>query len=158
MRRSIKKGFGFGITSGIITTLGLIVGLYSGTHSKLVILGAILTIAIADAASDAFGIHISEEVSDKRIKDRELWESTASTFLFKFVFAIIFVIPFFLFELKSAIIFSVIFGIVLLSIFSYFISKQNGSNSFHVVLEHLIISILVITITYFVGLWVSTFS
>lgn len=53
IKQSFKTGFSFGLTSGIITTLGLMVGLHSGTHSKLVVLGDILTIAIADAFSDA---------------------------------------------------------------------------------------------------------
>ena len=53
MEVSIKKGVSFGLTSGTITTLGLMVGLYSGTQSRLVVLGGIVTIAIADALSDA---------------------------------------------------------------------------------------------------------
>lgn len=39
MKHSLKVGFSFGVTSGIITTLGLMVGLHSGTHSKVVIIG-----------------------------------------------------------------------------------------------------------------------
>lgn len=39
------------------------IGLMAGTHSKLAVLGGILTIAIADAMSDALGIHISQEGS-----------------------------------------------------------------------------------------------
>jgi VIT1/CCC1 family predicted Fe2+/Mn2+ transporter len=85
MKHSLKTGFSFGLTSGIITTLGLMVGLHSGTHSKLVVVGGILTIAIADAFSDALGIHISEESENKHTK-KEIWESTISTFLSKFVF------------------------------------------------------------------------
>lgn len=61
MKNSLKIGICFGITSGIITTLGLMMGLESGTNSRLVVLGGIFTIAIADAFSDALGIHISEE-------------------------------------------------------------------------------------------------
>jgi hypothetical protein len=57
----MKVGFSFGLTSGIITTLGLMVGLSSGTHLKLAVIGGILTIAIADSFSDAMGIHVSEE-------------------------------------------------------------------------------------------------
>ena len=53
MNHSVKTGFSFGFTSAIITTLGLMVGLNAGTHSRLVVLGGILTIAIADAFSDA---------------------------------------------------------------------------------------------------------
>ena len=60
-KHSLRIGFSFGLTSGIITTLGLMVGLHAGTHSRLAVIGGILTIAIADAFSDALGIHISEE-------------------------------------------------------------------------------------------------
>jgi len=74
MRHSLKVGFSFGLTSGIITTLGLMVGLHSGAHSKLVLIGGVLTIAIADAFSDALGIHMSEE-SENRHTTRETWES-----------------------------------------------------------------------------------
>jgi len=35
MNHSVEIGFSFGLTSGIITTLGLMVGLNSGTHSKV---------------------------------------------------------------------------------------------------------------------------
>ena len=52
MEHSFRVGMSFGLTSGIITTLGLIVGLHSGTHSKLAVIGGILTIAMADALSD----------------------------------------------------------------------------------------------------------
>jgi len=75
MGHSLKTGFSFGLTSGIITTLGLMVGLHSGTHSKLAVTGGILTIAIADAFSDALGIHISEESKNKRIT-KEIWQTT----------------------------------------------------------------------------------
>ncbi|MEI6118221.1 MAG: hypothetical protein WCP92_03050 [bacterium] len=51
-----------------------------------------LTIAIADAMSDALGIHISQEGSG--VKDaREVWKSTIATFLAKFLFALTFMIP-----------------------------------------------------------------
>jgi hypothetical protein len=49
MKDSIRTGISFGLTSAVITTLGLMVGLHSGTHSKIVVLAGILTIAIADA-------------------------------------------------------------------------------------------------------------
>ena len=48
MRTALKIGFSFGLTSGVITTLGLMVGLHAGTHSKSVVLGGLLTIAVAD--------------------------------------------------------------------------------------------------------------
>ena len=151
MKISIRKGFGFGLTSGIITTLGLIVGLHSGTHSKLVILGGILVIAVADAFSDALGIHISEEAGSKTIKTNEIWESTISTFLFKLIFALSFVIPILLLKLQTAIIISIIWGLSLLAVFSFYIAKQKNINPTKSVVEHLVIAILVIIITHFIG-------
>jgi hypothetical protein len=80
MKPSFKSGLSFGLTSGVMTTLGLMVGLYSGTHSRAVVVGGILTIAIADAMSDALGIHIAEESKNNGVV-AEIWESTIATFV-----------------------------------------------------------------------------
>lgn len=153
MRHSLKIGFSFGLTSGIITTLGLIVGLRSGTHSMMVIIGGILKIAIADAFSDALGIHISEE-SENKHSTKEIWQSTISTFLFKFIFALTFIIPLLLFQLSAAIIVSVIWGLSLLSFFSFCIAKEQKTKPWKVVMEHLIIGLIVITLIHYVGDWI----
>ncbi len=150
MRHSIKTGFSFGLTSGIITTLGLIVGLNSGTRSELAVIGGILTIAIADAFSDALGIHISEE-SEIKHTPKEIWESTVSTFLFKFVFAITFVFPILLFPLMIAVIVSIFWGISLLGIFSFYIAKEQKIKPWKAIMEHLIIAFVVIISTNIVG-------
>jgi len=155
MRHSIKIGFSFGLTSGVITTLGLIVGLHSSTHSKLVVISGVLIIAIADAFSDALGIHISEE-SENKHTEKEIWASTLSTFFTKFIFALTFVIPVILFPLSTAIIISVIWGLFIISIFSFKIASEQKKNPLIVVLEHLIISIIVIVTTHYIGDWVNT--
>ncbi|MBA7684124.1 hypothetical protein ES703_92514 [subsurface metagenome] len=155
MKHSLKTGFSFGITSGIITTLGLIVGLHSGTHSKLVIIGGILTIAIADAFSDALGIHISEE-SENRHTTKEIWQSTFSTLFSKFIFAMTFVIPILLFRLPIAIIVSMAWGLSLLGIFSLYIAKEQRAKAWKVILEHEFIAIIVIVLTHFVGKWIAS--
>jgi len=154
MKKSIKKGIGFGLTSGIITTLGLIVGLSYGTSSKLLVIGGILMIAVADSFSDALGIHVSEEFEGH--KQKEIWESSIHTFLSKLVFALTFIIPFLIFTLNTAIIISIAWGLALISLFSFYIARKQNKKPFKVVTEHLIISIIVIIITYFIGKWVST--
>jgi VIT1/CCC1 family predicted Fe2+/Mn2+ transporter len=154
MREALKTGISFGLTSGVITTLGLMVGLHSGTHSKLVVLGGILMIAIADAFSDALGIHVSEESENVHTR-KQLWASTVSTFLSKFIFALTFVIPVVLFELSIAILVSVVWGLGILAILSYKIAMSQGKNPGRVIAEHLLIAIAVIIITHFVGDWIS---
>jgi len=154
IKHSLKVGLSFGLTSGIITTLGLMVGLYSGTHSKLAVIGGILTIAIADSFSDALGIHISEEAESQHT-EREIWESTISTFFSKFLFALVFVIPVLVFQLETAILVSVIFGLSILCILSFNIAKEQGTKPWKVVTEHLIVAIAVIVMTHYLGEWVS---
>lgn len=155
MKHPLKIGLSFGLTSGIITTLGLMVGLHSGTHSKLVVIGGILTIAIADAFSDALGIHVSEE-SEGKHSEKEIWVSTISTFVSKFIFALTFVVPVLLFELLTAIIVSIIWGLSLLGIFSFKIAKEQKTSPWRMVAEHLIIALVVIFITHYLGTWINS--
>lgn len=146
---------GFGLTSGVITTLGLMVGLNSGTHSKIVVLGSILVIAVADSLSDALGIHMSEE-SDHSKSHGEAWQSTIFTFLFKFLFSLTFAVPVLLLSLSTAVVVSVLWGFVLIVFFSIYVARQQKRPPLESVLEHLGIAILVVVATHFIGEWVAT--
>lgn len=155
LKDSIKTGISFGLTSATITTLGLIMGLESSTHSATVVLGGILTIAIADAMSDALGIHISEE--SKNSEDGAgVWEATIATFASKFLFALTFAIPVLLLPLESAIFLSIGWGLLVLAVLSYTIAKTNKEPALNVIGEHIFIAVLVITITHYLGNWIGT--
>jgi VIT1/CCC1 family predicted Fe2+/Mn2+ transporter len=152
MKDSLRTGVSFGLTSAVITTLGLMVGLHSGTHSRIVVLAGILTIAIADAFSDALGIHVSEEAENKH-SFKQIWAATISTFLTKFLFAMTFVVPVILFSLSTAIVISLIWGLSILTLLSYVIAKSQNEPPWKIVGEHLMIAIAVIAITHWVGDW-----
>lgn len=153
MKSSWKTGLSFGLTSGVITTLGLMVGLHSGTHSRAVVIGGILTIAIADAMSDALGIHVSEESKNNQ-PARQIWEATMATFLAKFVTALTFVVPVLLRPLDQAVVLSVVWGLVLLVGLSFVIARAQAISSWKVIGEHLLIAIFVVAVTHRVGGWV----
>lgn len=153
LRASLKTGLGFGLTSGIITTLGLLIGLSVSTNSKLAVIGGIITIAVADSFSDALGIHISEEA--KHRKDKYVWEASIMTFFAKFFFAISFLVPVIFFSLNIAIIISVLYGLLLIAGFSVFISKNNGNNTLAVVSEHLFVAVIVIILSNLTGRFIS---
>ncbi|MBU2568057.1 MAG: hypothetical protein KJ967_04740 [Elusimicrobia bacterium] len=154
MKHQLKTGLGFGSTSGIITTLGLMVGLHSGTHSRSVVISGILMIAIADSFSDAMGIHVSEE-SENTHTEKELWEATIYTFLSKLITPLLFIVPLLLFELSTAIIVSVIMGLSLLGFFSIYIAREQKKKIWRVVFEHLAVALIVVAITHYVGDWLS---
>ncbi len=147
-------GFSFGMTSGVITTMGLMIGLFSGTSSKSIIIGGILTIAIADAFSDALGIHISEE-SENVHTGKEIWMSTIMTFLSKFLFASTFIIPFLFLNLILAVYVNIFWGFLVLGIASYYLAKIQKESKIKVILEHILIAIFVIIISHFIGVFIS---
>ena len=149
-KHSLKTGVSFGLPSGIITALGVMVGLHSGTHSKLAIIGGILTIAVADSFSDALGMHVCEECGEHHPK-REIWESTIFTFISKFFFTASFLIPVLLFPLPAAVIISVIYGLFMLGLLSFYIAKNQKQKALIVIAEHIIICLIVIVLTYYIG-------
>jgi VIT1/CCC1 family predicted Fe2+/Mn2+ transporter len=154
MDHSLKTGLSFGLTSAIITTLGLMVGLHSFSGSRSIILGGILTIAIADACSDAFGIHIAEE-SETIHTNKEIWVATITTFVTKFSFALTFIVPVIVFELEMAINIGVIWGMVILTMLSYRIAKDQQESPWKIIGEHVAIALLVVFVTHFVGDWIT---
>jgi VIT1/CCC1 family predicted Fe2+/Mn2+ transporter len=155
LNHSVKTGVCFGLTSGTITTLGLMVGLNSGTHSRLAVLGGILTIAVADAFSDALGIHIAEE-SENTHTPWEIWQATIATFLSKFLFALTFAVPVLLLDLPVAVVVSVLYGLTVLGVLSYYLARDQGDSPLKVIAEHLAIALVVIAATHTVGTWISS--
>ncbi|HEY5626754.1 MAG TPA: hypothetical protein VIR79_02305 [Nitrospira sp.] len=152
MRPSFKTGFSFGLTSGVITTLGLMVGLDAGTHSRAVVLGGICTIAVADALSDAMGIHLAEE--SKNRGSTHVWESTIATFVAKLGIALTFTVPVLLLPLRVAMLVSVFWGLLLLTVLSFLLARAQGIAPWKVVGEHLTIALCVVTLSHLVGDWV----
>jgi VIT1/CCC1 family predicted Fe2+/Mn2+ transporter len=148
------SGISFGLTSGVITTLGLIVGLRSGTGSRLAVIGGIVTIAVADAFSDALGIHISEEGRGEA-GPGHIWAVTLSTFLSKLVIAFTFIVPVLVLSLGTAVWVSVAWGGVVLVALSWAIARSNEEKVLPVVGEHLLIATLVIVAAQFLGNWVA---
>jgi VIT1/CCC1 family predicted Fe2+/Mn2+ transporter len=126
------------------------VGLHSSTHLKLAVLGGIFTIAVADAFSDALGIHISEE-SENVHTAKEIWASTVATFFFKFVVALSFAVPVLLLELRDAVIASAAWGFFLICILSYAMAAKQKANAWKSVFEHLTIAVVVVILSYEVG-------
>lgn len=155
MRTSLKIGFSFGLTSGVITTLGLMVGLHAGTHSKSVVLGGLLTIAVADAMSDALGIHIAEE-SKNHGNTNEIWESTLATFAAKFLIAATFAVPVLFMPLDLAVTASLLWGLSLLAVLSYALAHAQRVPAWKVIGEHVVIGLCVVAITHYLGGWVRT--
>ncbi len=89
----------FGITSGVLTTVGVLVGVNSATSSRLSVVAAVAAIAVADSCSDAFGMFMSkcaERGESKAVALRHAF----MTLLGKFFLPLTFIIPILFFPLE----------------------------------------------------------
>jgi VIT1/CCC1 family predicted Fe2+/Mn2+ transporter len=156
MKPAQKTGIAFGLTSGVITTLGVIIGLNAATSLRLAVVGGILTVAISDAFSDALGIHISQEASGKS-SHSEVWQATFATFFSKLLVALTFLLPVLIFPLDLAIKADLAWGLILIITFNYYLAKSQKKSPSKIIAEHLAIAAVVIAITYYIGKLISIY-
>lgn len=157
----LTTGISFGLTSGVITALGLIVGLHSATShlpatsSKLAVVAGIIVMAIADGLADAAGFHMAEEaeVEKGRAKhtSKEIWLTTGITFLSVTGFILTFAIPIWLFPLETAVFLAIAWGMLLLILLNFYIAKIRKAAPMKLIFEHVLLALFVIIISYWVG-------
>ncbi|MFA5529329.1 MAG: hypothetical protein WDA11_01550 [Thiohalomonadaceae bacterium] len=150
MGEGTRSGLHFGLSSGAITTLGLIVGLHAGTESLQAVVGGIITIAVADGMSDALGIHLSKE-SERDLSVRQIWYATAATFAAKFLMAATFLLPVLLLPLRMAVLASIAWGVLVVAVMSYGLARNRNEPVLPAVGEHVSIALLVVVITHYLG-------
>ncbi|MEX2122460.1 MAG: hypothetical protein WD795_01110 [Woeseia sp.] len=151
--KGTRTGIFFGATSGVITTMGLITGLYAGTDSLVAVLGGILVVAVSDAMSDALGIHLAQE-ADPDSSGAHIWAATISTFLTKLSVALTFALPLTFLPLGLAVLVSIGWGLIVIVLLSYYLARTQKTAVLPVVGEHLAIAIVVVILAHFIGAWV----
>jgi len=155
MATGVSTGLNFGLTSGVITTLGLIVGLHAGTQSLLAVIGGVITIAVADGMSDALGIHISKE-AENTLSTAQLWVATGVTFAAKFLMALSFLVPILLLPLNMAVWVSIGWGMLVITLLSFGVARSQREGPALVIAEHLSIALVVVVLTHLLGQWVAS--
>ena len=155
----LVTGITFGITSAVITALGMIVGLHEATSSRLAVFAGIVVMAIADGMADAAGFHVVEEAEfeDGKAKHaaREVWMTTFFTFLGGCSFTLTFAVPILIFELGFAVIVDIVWGVLLLVAVNVYIAKVKNESAARLVMGHVFLALVVITISYFTGKLIS---
>ncbi|MCD6257576.1 hypothetical protein J7J45_05885 [Candidatus Aerophobetes bacterium] len=151
----LLTGISFGLTSAVITSLGMIVGLNSATSSRLAVGAGIIVMAVADGLADAMGLHLAEEseIENGKVKhtSKEVWLTTAVTFFSVSGFCSTFAIPILLFPMKLAVFLAISWGILLLVILNFYIARIKKERPLKLILQHILLAIFVIAISYEIG-------
>jgi VIT1/CCC1 family predicted Fe2+/Mn2+ transporter len=144
----------FGITSAIVTSLALMMGLDQMSNAKTSIIGALLIIAIADNISDSLGIHVYRESQIPEVgSDPRVY--TVSNFLARLVVMMVFITLIVTLPLAYATALSVAVGLVLLTVLSYYIALYQKTSPLRSIAEHLVVAVFVIIISHFLGMMIS---
>jgi vacuolar iron transporter family protein len=147
--------FSFGAASAVITCLALIVSFDITNQSKLVVIGSLCVIALADNVSDTLGIHIYQEGEFSSLK--KVWRATLSNFLTRLCVILIFIFFVYLFPPVLAAVCSLLYGFLIITVISYLVAKKRNLSPKTIIIEHLVITVLVLAlskyITYLIKMW-----
>ncbi|MCX5695628.1 MAG: hypothetical protein NTW18_03050 [Candidatus Omnitrophica bacterium] len=141
--------FSFGATAAIITNLALVVGLRTGEHAKISIIGGMLIIALADNISDSVGIHIYQE--SECLAQKEVWISTLTNFTSRLLVSLTFIACVLFLPLQLAVLVSLAWGLLLLCSISYRIARERKLSPYTAMFEHMLIALCVIFMSDFFG-------
>lgn len=143
------KNYVFGSTAAIITNISIIVGLGSARASKGPILGSLLTIALADNISDSLGIHLYKETEG--LGQRLSLLSTVLNFISRLLVSLSFIGIVVYFSMSHAIVVAIVWGLLLLVLLSFLITRSNKENSLLEIVKHVLVAIVVIILSRWVG-------
>lgn len=139
--------FSFGATSAVTSSLALMIGLNQLEVSKLGIIGALLVIAFADNIADSLGMHIYAESKSKghpKLNTITNYLTRAGITLLPIAFVLALPMPY-------AIATSIVLGMAIIAVLSYFIAKTHHLSPSRVIAEHLAVTLLVLVASQLVG-------
>ncbi len=144
----------FGSTAGIVTSLGLIVGLSAASTSRSMVIGSLLIVALADNLTDSLGVHIYQE--SEELAEREALHVTIANFLTRLIVSLSFIGLVLVLPSPLSLWVSLLWGLWLLSILSYLLARERHADAFGEIIKHCGVALLVIALSLLVGMWIHT--
>jgi len=149
------RNYIFGSSAAIITDVSLIVGLGSARAGKGPILAGLLTIAVADNISDSLGIHLYKESEgyDQKLS----FVSTVLNFFSRLLISCTFIAIVLLLPMAQAVYAGLVWGLLLVVIISYLISRRNKDNPLKEIAIHVLVAAVVIALSRWLGHEIAVF-
>ena len=143
---SLRQGFFFGLNSGVVTTTGLLAGISQTSIKPVFLIASIVSLAISDGASEAFGLYVSKKAQDFSDKTQGPLLSMISLFFTKFFIVLSFLLPFiFTKSLKhyKNLMWPIIWSLILLAFLDYNLSKEREESFFRYYIPHILVVVFV---------------
>jgi hypothetical protein len=152
--KAFRQGISFSVVSSAMSVLGISLGVWSSSGNLKSIIGSIIGLSISNSLADAFSMYMSDKASGQK-KNADV--SSIVTATIEFVFPFIFLIPFLVFKLKTAVIINSIIGILLVGSMGFYLSVINKTNQKQTIEDiglYILITIIIMTLTYYGGILV----
>lgn len=151
---ALRQGFVFGTNSGVLTTTGVISGLVQTEISKLFLIVSIISLAISDSISDAYGMYLSKKAQNISDKSNGPLYALISLMIVKFFVVISFLIP--LLFTKDLKVFKNMtwvlgWGVFLLFILDYQLCVMRNESFWSYFIPHIGVLLFVIFLTKYFG-------
>lgn len=155
MNKDLRQGIFFGINSGILATVGLIVGVAQTTTNPLYIVVSVLSLAISDGIGESYGIFLSKKAENTENKGYGPIYSLISLLLAKIFTVLLFLIPLlFNWDIKyyKNLIWPIFLSLIMLTIIDYNLAKLRDEKLHKFVVPHYILLALVVFSTKIIGM------
>ena len=151
---ALRQGFVFGTNSGVLTTTGVISGLVQTEISKLFLIVSIISLAISDSISEAYGMYLSKKAQNISDKSNGPLYALISLMIVKFFVVISFLIP--LLFTKDLKVFKNMtwvlgWGVFLLFILDYQLCVMRNESFWSYFIPHIGVLLFVIFLTKYFG-------
>lgn len=140
---TLSIGSTFGSISGIITSLGAIIGMYGANLPSKPIIISLVSIAMSDSISDALGIYYGVNVEED---NQESFNQASRAFIAKFFFPLLMVIPFLLLEKSNAVMVNLLCSLTVVLVVSSSVFKKQTE-----IITNMLIVLIAIILIYNVG-------
>jgi len=154
--KAFRQGISFGVVSSAMTVLGISLGVWSSAGKLKSIVASIIGLSISNSLADAFSMYMSDRASGQTKKADVSSIVTASV---EFLFPFLFLIPFLVFKLNTAVIINAIIGIILVATTGYYVSsinKRSEKQTLEDISLYIFITLIIMFLTYLGGILVKT--
>ena len=143
------KNFSFGATAGIVTSIGLIIGLDAATATKATIISGLLIVAIADNLTDSLSVHIYQEA--ERLEPRAAFHAMLINCGVRLGLSLSFVFVVAILPLRVAIVVSILWGLLSLTGLSYVVARARKLPVLREIAKHVAVAAVVMLSSKMIG-------
>ncbi|HUK26952.1 MAG TPA: VIT1/CCC1 transporter family protein [Candidatus Acidoferrales bacterium] len=159
------QGVAFGTVDGMITILGVVIGIATATQNSGAVIVAGLVAGLANAFGNTFGFYASElaeraehiQENEHLNSINETNRSTLLAFLHSVASTIVIVAPFIIFGLRDAMVSSLIIGLVLLFALGIAVGKFSHASPWRFGIRYVLLGLIGTALSFIVGVVVGQF-